>query len=73
MERAEEIFKRLEAKGFSAENVVFGIGSYTYQMVTRDTLGFAVKATNIVKDGVSIPLFKTQKQMMVRRNQLKVC
>lgn len=29
--------------------------------LTRDTLGFAVKATNIVKDGVSIPLFKDPK------------
>jgi nicotinamide phosphoribosyltransferase len=25
--------------------MVFGIGSYTYQYVTRDTLGFAMKAT----------------------------
>lgn len=31
MERANEIFKRLEEKGFSADNVVFGVGSATYQ------------------------------------------
>lgn len=41
----EDILKRLMAKGFSAGNVVFGIGSFTYQYVTRDTHGNAVKAT----------------------------
>lgn len=44
-ERAKEIFKRLEEKGFASSNVVFGIGSYTFQHVTRDTYGFAIKAT----------------------------
>jgi nicotinamide phosphoribosyltransferase len=44
-ERAIEISKRLEAKGFASTNVVFGIGSYTYQYNTRDTFGFAMKAT----------------------------
>lgn len=43
-ERAEEICKRLEAKKFASTGV-FGVGSYTYQYVTRDTFGFAVKAT----------------------------
>lgn len=59
--RAEEILKRLEAKGFASDNVVFGVGSYTYQMQTRDTLGFAMKATNIVIDNKEIPLFKDPK------------
>lgn len=45
VERADEICKRLAAKGFASTNVVFGIGSYTYQYVTRDTFGFAMKAT----------------------------
>lgn len=61
LERCDEILKRLEAKGFASDNVVFGIGSYTYQMVTRDTLGFAMKATNIVVNGEEIPLFKDPK------------
>jgi nicotinamide phosphoribosyltransferase len=61
LERAEEILKRLEAKGFASDNVVLGIGSYTYQYVTRDTLGFAMKATNIVVDGEDIPLWKDPK------------
>lgn len=61
LDRAEEILKRLEEKGFSADNVVFGVGSYTYQYNTRDTLGFAMKATNITRNGVDIPLFKDPK------------
>jgi len=43
--RQEAILKGLMAKGFASTNVVLGIGSYTYQYVTRDTYGFAVKAT----------------------------
>lgn len=45
LERAEQICERLKAKGFASTNIVFGIGSYTYQYNTRDTFGFAVKAT----------------------------
>ena len=43
LDRQLEIYKRLEAKGFAATNIVLGVGSFTYQMNTRDTLGFAAK------------------------------
>lgn len=46
LERAKEICERLKAKGFASTNIVFGIGSYTYQYQTRDTFGFAMKATH---------------------------
>ena len=42
-ERQVEIYRRLAAKGFAATNIVLGIGSFTYQYNTRDTLGFAAK------------------------------
>lgn len=45
LERADAICRRLKDKGFASTNIVFGIGSYTYQHNTRDTFGFAVKAT----------------------------
>jgi len=45
IERATQICERLITKGFASTNIVFGIGSYTYQMNTRDTFGFAMKAT----------------------------
>jgi nicotinamide phosphoribosyltransferase len=45
LERAVQICERLKAKGFASTNIVLGIGSYTYQYNTRDTFGFAMKAT----------------------------
>lgn len=41
----EDILSRLEAKGFASTNIVLGFGSYGYQYNTRDTFGFAMKAT----------------------------
>ena len=58
MERANEICRRLELKGFCSTNIVFGIGSYTYQMNTRDTFGMAMKATYCEVDGVGKAIFK---------------
>jgi nicotinamide phosphoribosyltransferase len=60
-DRAREICRRLEAMGFASTNVVFGIGSYTYQYVTRDTFGFAVKATWCQINGKERLLFKKPK------------
>lgn len=61
LERQKEILERLEAKGFSASNLVLGIGSYSYEYVTRDTFGFAMKATWGVVDGVEKEIFKDPK------------
>lgn len=58
LERAEKILRLLKAKGFASSNVVLGIGSYTYQLVTRDTYGLAVKSTYGVVDGVGREIFK---------------
>jgi nicotinamide phosphoribosyltransferase len=57
-QRAVEILQRLAEKGFSADNIVFGVGSYTYQYNTRDTLGFAMKATFGIVDGEPREIFK---------------
>lgn len=59
--RADDICRRLEAKGFATTNVVFGVGSYTYQYVTRDTFGFAMKSTWVKINGVGVPIFKDPK------------
>lgn len=50
--RIKDINERLLAKGFASTNWVAGVGSYSYQMVTRDTFGSAVKATYVEVDGV---------------------
>jgi len=61
LERAQAILAGMKAKGFASNNMVFGIGSFTYQYCTRDTFGSAVKATYGVVKGVGRPLFKDPK------------
>lgn len=60
-DRCLRISERLIAQGFASTNVVYGIGSYTYQYVTRDTFGFAMKSTYGIIDGKPINIFKKPK------------
>jgi len=60
-DRAKEITDRLKAKGFASTNIVLGVGSFTYQFNTRDTLGFAMKATWAEINGKGIEMFKDPK------------
>ena len=61
MERQSEIYKRLIEKKFSVENIVLGIGSYSYVFVTRDTYGQAIKATYVVHNGKGYDTYKEPK------------
>lgn len=61
LKRAQDILAGLEKKGFASSNIVLGIGSYTYQHVTRDTHGFAIKSTSGVVDGERRAIFKDPK------------
>lgn len=61
IDRCREICERLKAKGFATTNVVYGIGSYTYQYLTRDSLGFAMKATSVTINGEEQAIFKDPK------------
>lgn len=61
LDRAEKIIRFLEQKGFASTNIVFGIGSYTFQYCTRDTDGYAVKATMARINGEDIEIFKNPK------------
>jgi nicotinamide phosphoribosyltransferase len=58
IDRAEQICSRLEEKGFASTNIVLGVGSFTYQFNTRDTFGFAMKATYVELEGVGREIFK---------------
>lgn len=70
-DRIEDICSRLASKGFASTNVVFGLGSFGYQYQTRDTFGFAMKATNVVIDGVEKPIFKDPKTDAGTKKSLK--
>ncbi len=58
IDRARNICERLAAKGFASGNMVFGVGSFSYQYVTRDTFGFAMKATWCEVNGDGRDIFK---------------
>lgn len=45
LDRCERICEGLKKKGFASTNMVYGIGSFSYQLLTRDTFGLAFKAT----------------------------
>lgn len=57
-ERAMEITTRLSAKCFASTNIVYGVGSFTYQYQTRDTFMSAIKATWVEINGVGREIFK---------------
>lgn len=60
-ERQHIILEKLKLKGFASYNIVLGIGSYTYEYVTRDTFGFAMKATYGEVGGIGRDIFKDPK------------
>jgi nicotinamide phosphoribosyltransferase len=61
LDRCQAICNGLALKGFASTNMVYGIGSYTYQYTTRDTFGFAVKATYGIVNGKAVEMFKEPK------------
>ncbi|MCG7859121.1 hypothetical protein MD537_19255, partial [Flavihumibacter sediminis] len=60
-DRQVSILNGLKEKGFASYNVVLGIGSFTYEYVTRDTFGFAMKATYGEVNGEGRAIFKDPK------------
>lgn len=61
VDRASLILQIMEEQKFASSNIVFGVGSYSYQYVTRDTFGFAMKATSAVINGERKAIFKDPK------------
>jgi nicotinamide phosphoribosyltransferase len=61
LQHASDILAGMTAKGFASANIVFGVGSHTYQYVTRDNYGFAMKATSGVIHGERRDIYKTPK------------
>lgn len=57
LECYKETLKRMEQNGWAASNLVIGVGSIL-RWVTRDTLGFSIKATYVEVNGESRNIFK---------------
>lgn len=59
LDNIRPMFDAILNAGFSAENIVFGLGAYVYSVkVSRDDFGQALKATNCVIDGKEKVIFK---------------
>lgn len=65
LDRQLDILTRLKEKGFVSTSIVFGVGSYSLNLVGRDHLGMAIKATNAVVEVngelVDSPIYKDPK------------
>lgn len=69
-ERAEKIYQTLMEKGFAANNILFGAGSFSFNAIeedgvlypyTRDTFCVAIKATFGIVNGKPVQIFKDPK------------
>lgn len=86
-QRCKEIYSRLEEQGYAINNVVLGVGSFSfmcletyddesihYNPYTRDTFGIAVKATYAEdKDGNPIMIYKQPKALSWKKSQKGCC
>lgn len=83
-QRCEEIYKRLMAQGYAINNVILGVGSFSfmcletideegnphYNPYTRDTFGYAIKATyGEDKDGNPVMIYKNPKALAWKKSQ----
>jgi len=59
--RAYQIFARLKEKGFASTNIIYGVGSYTYNYLSRDCIGAAIKATWAQVASKNYEIYKTPK------------
>ena len=71
IDRATAIWKRLTDKGFSISNASLGIGSFTYQYLTRDSLSQALKATHSIVEGEERQIYKDPITDKVKGNNFK--
>lgn len=53
-----EILHLITSYGYSASNIAFGSGGALLQKLDRDTQRFAYKTSEVVVDGVRVPVFK---------------
>lgn len=81
--RARTIYDRLAKKGFAANNVSLGVGSFSMEAIeengalkpfTRDTFSIAIKATHgTTFDGKEIEIYKDPKGFSLKKSLRGLC
>ena len=77
--RVKEAYERLSAQGYAINNVVFGVGSFSFMCLededscmnpyTRDTFGYAIKATyGEDADGNPVMIYKQPKALAWKKS-----
>ena len=77
--RVKEAYERLAVQGYAINNVVFGVGSFSFMCLedangkmnpyTRDTFGYAIKATyGEDKDGNPVMIYKQPKALAWKKS-----
>jgi len=56
--RARSILETMRKQGWASSNILLGVGSYTYQYHTRDTLGIGFKTTWVDINGTGVEVMK---------------
>lgn len=59
LEEIQRILETLEVRGWSADNITFGMGGALLQRMDRDTQKFAIKASNATVNGRVIDFMKS--------------
>lgn len=57
-EMTKTILEQMKLNGWSADNIAFGMGGALLQKLNRDTQKFAFKASSVIIDSVTYPVFK---------------
>jgi nicotinamide phosphoribosyltransferase len=57
LSKYERILEKMKQMGYASCNLVIGVGGIL-RFCTRDTLGFAIKATNVIVNGESKAIYK---------------
>jgi nicotinamide phosphoribosyltransferase len=71
LDRCKAICAKMDKMGWAIENVIFGVGSYSLQYRTRDSQGWAYKATYGEINGEPIMIFKDPKTDRVAGEAMK--
>lgn len=77
--RVKEAYERLAAQGYAINNVIFGVGSFSFMCLedetgrmnpyTRDTFGYAIKATyGEDKTGAPVMIYKQPKALAWKKS-----